>query len=137
MPINSYKMGPGLFTLGAADLDISCQLSQFTVTPSENIESSDAVPMLCGDDLPSEDEVTLSYVVGGTILQDLAAGGVVDYTWVHASDEVEFTFTPNTVLGATVTGVVRVIPLIIGGEVKSRPTSDFTWVVIGTPVFAP
>jgi hypothetical protein len=34
-----------------------------------------------------------------------------------------------------VTGTVRLIPLAIGGEVPTRPTSDFEWVIIGTPVF--
>lgn len=133
--INSYKMGPGSLTLGAADLEVGCQLSSASVVPAEEVNSSEAVNVLCGDVLPAEDEVTYAYTLTGSMLQDLAAAGVVDYTWANAGDEVEFTFIPNTVTARKVTGIVRLIPLTIGGDVKTRPSSDFTWVIIGTPVF--
>jgi hypothetical protein len=59
---------------------------------------------------------------------------VVDYTWTNAGEEVPFVAVPNTAEGRQVTGVCRLIPLTIGGEVPTRPTSDFEWAIIGTPV---
>jgi len=135
MPISSYKMGPGSFTIGAAPLDVSCQVTSLVVTPTENVTTEDAVHVLCGDVLPASDTVDYSFTVGGTVLQDLAAAGVVDYTWTNMGDEVPFSFIPNTAADRSVTGTCRIIPLTIGGDVSTRPTSDFTWVVIGTPVF--
>jgi hypothetical protein len=90
--------------------------------------------MLCGDDLPSEENVSLTWKLVGTIQQDLATGGVVDYSWINAGDEVAFVFVPNTTAGRQVTGVARVAPIKVGGEVKTRPASDIEWSVIGTPV---
>lgn len=134
MAVNSYKMGPGVFTLGAAPLDISCQVAKMIVEATENIDSLDAVPMLCGDDLPSEENVSLTWKLTGTIQQDLAAAGVVDYSWTNAGDEVPFDFVPNTVAGRAVSGVVRLAPIAVGGDVKTRPASDIEWSIIGTPV---
>jgi len=136
MPISSYKMGPGVFTIGTAPLDVSCQVTSLAVTPTENVTTEDAVHVLCGDTLPASDTVDYSFTVGGTVLQDLAAAGVVDYTWTHMGEEVPFSFIPNTAADREVSGTCRIVPLTIGGDVSTRPTSDFTWAVIGTPVFA-
>jgi hypothetical protein len=104
------------------------------VEATENIDTLDAVPMLCGDDLPSEENVSLTWKITATIQQDLAAGGVVDYSWINAGDVVPFTFVPNTAAGRQVTGETRVAPIAVGGDVKTRPASDIEWSVIGTPV---
>ena len=135
MPIKSYVMGPGKFTLGAAPLDVSCQVTTLAVNPTENVTTEDAVHVLCGETLASADTVDYTYTVSGTVLQDLAVGGVVDYTWTNKGTNVPFNFVPNTAAARGVTGTCRVIPLTIGGEVTQRPTSDFEFVIIGTPVF--
>jgi hypothetical protein len=134
MPILSYKMGPGTFTLGVAPLDVSCQVTALTINPTENVDTEDAVHVLCGDVLPATDTVDYTYTVAGSLLQDLATGGVVDYTWTNAGDEVPFVFVPNTAEGRQVTGTCRLIPLTIGGDVPTRPSSDFEWAIIGTPL---
>jgi hypothetical protein len=103
--------------------------------PSENVESSDAVPVLSGEELPAEETASVSFVLNATLLQDLAAAGVVDYSWTNSGDEVAFVFIPNTVLDRQVAGTARVVPITIGGEAKTRPTSDISWACIGTPVF--
>ena len=135
MPINSYKMKNGTFTIGTAPLDVSCQVTSLTVKPAENVTTEDAVHVLCGDTLESSDTVDYSFTVEGTVLQDLAAAGVVDYTWTHMGEEVAFVFVPDLVTDRSVTGVCRIVPLTIGGDVPTRPTSDFVWKCIGTPVF--
>ena len=135
MPIKAYKLNNGTLTLGTTPLDVSCQLTSVSVNPTENVETEEAINVLCGEQLPASDTVSYSYTLSGTGLQDLEAGGFVDYTWTNAGDEVPFVFIPDEALARSVTGVVRIIPLSIGGEVPTRPTSDFEWVVIGIPVF--
>lgn len=138
MPINSYKLGPGTFELGVGPLAVAAQVTSMRVVPAEEVKTFDAVPVLSGDELPAEEDASVRFTLEGTFLQDIAVAGVVDYTWSHSGEEVPFSYTPNTVAAGNVDGVVRVVPLVIGGdEVKARPASDFTWRIIGTPDFTP
>lgn len=133
MAIQSYVMGPGTFKLGAAPLDVSAQVAALSVTASEKVKTTDPEPMLSGDDLTTPDVVTLEWKLTAKLVQDLAAAGLVDYTWTNASDEVDFDFVPNTAGDRMVSGVVRLVPLAVGGDPKTRPKSDVTWVIVGTP----
>lgn len=139
MPIGSYKMGPGTLTIGAGGtlLDASCQVTNCRVEPAENVTSTDAIPVLCGEELPAEESADYSFRLKGTLVQDLAAAGVCDFTWQHKGEELAFEFVPNTVAARAVTGTVRVAPITIGGDVSktARPTSDIDWAVIGEPDF--
>jgi hypothetical protein len=134
MPIKSFTLNNGTLTVGVAPLDVSCQLTNVQINPTENVTTEDAVHVLCGDVLPSSDTVDYAFTLSGTALQDLSLGGFVDYSWTNMGQEVPFTFTPDNDQDATWTGVMRVIPLQVGGDVPTRPTSDFEWVCIGTPV---
>ena len=139
MPIGSYKMGPGTLTLGTGGdlLDVSLQVTNCRVEPAENVSRTDAIPVLGGDELPAEESADYTYRLRGTFLQDLAAGAVCDWTWVHAGEEQPFEFVPNTTAARAVTGTVRIVPLTIGGDVSKtvRPRSDFDMAVIGEPAF--
>lgn len=138
MPVKSYKLGPGTLTLGPGPLAVGAQVTKMRVVPSEEVKSFDEIPVLSGEAIPAEESASVRFTLEGTFLQDLKLAGVVDFTWVNTGAEVAFVFTPNTVAVGKVTGVVRIVPLVIGGdEVKARPQSDFTWRIIGTPVFAP
>lgn len=135
MPIASYKMGPGTLTFGVGGAQVaSAQVTKCQVTPSEAVKSSEAVPVLSGEELPAEETAELSYKLDATVIQDIAAAGLVDYTWTNAGDEVPFAFVPNTVEDRQVSGTVRIVPLAIGGDVSARNTADLSWSIIGTPV---
>jgi hypothetical protein len=136
MPIKSYKLN-GSLTLGTTPLDVSCQVTACSVNPTENVTSEDAIHVLCGDVLPATDTVDYTFTLSGNMLQDLATGGVVDYTWDNMGQEVPFIFVPDDTGVDKVEGTCRVIPLVIGGDVPSRPGSDFEWAIIGTPTFTP
>jgi len=136
VPIKSYKL-KGSLTLGTTPLDVSCQVTSVSVNPTENVDTEDAIHVLCGEVLPASDTVDYSYTLSGTVLQDLSTGGGVGYTWDNAGQEVPFEFVPDDTAADMVTGTCRLIPLTIGGDVPSRPTSDFEWAIIGTPVFTP
>ena len=103
------------------------------VAASENVETEDDLHVLSGETLEGEDVATLEWTLSGTFLQDLATSGIIDYTWTNAGDEVAFTYVPHTVSDKQITGTVRIVPISVGGEAKTRATSDFEWAIIGTP----
>lgn len=133
--IRSYKLGPGSLGLGAVPFDASAQLKNCRIEWSEEVDREDAVAMLNGEELPASENATYSAKLAGTVLQDLEAAGMVAWTWDHAGEEVAFEFAPRDDVARKVTGVVRVAPLNLGGDVKSRPDSDLSWSCIGTPEF--
>jgi hypothetical protein len=137
MPIQSYKMGPGTLKLGAAGvLDVSCQVTSLVIAADENVDETDPVPVLCGEELAGDTTVTYTWGMTGTLLQDLTAAGVVDWSWINKGLSMAFLFVPNTAAARKVTGNIRVTPIAIGGDAKTRPTSDIDWTILGTPVFA-
>lgn len=139
MPTDSYKLGPGTLTLGTGLTEIECniQLTNARVVPTENVTEGDDLNLLDGSTLDGEDNVTYDYTLEGTVVQDLVDTGVTAYTWEHKGEEVAFEFVPVTARDAAVAGTVRVVPLQIGGDVKTRNTADFTMACIGEPTFTP
>ena len=137
MPVKSYKLGPGKLTLGVGTpLEVNAQLTSAKVVPTENVETTDAVPVLSGESIAAEDKVTYSFTLQGTFFQDISATGVVAWSWTNRGTSQAFSFIPNTVEGREVEGFLRPVPLQIGGdEIGGRPTADFTWQIIGTPDF--
>jgi len=135
MPISSRKLGPGQLELGAAPLEVNAQLTGCKVTPSETVNSTDAVKVLSGEQLDGDESATYSYVLEGSFLQDdPGAASVVDWSWTNAGTEQPFRFVPSDAGGREVSGTLTPVPLTIGGdEVDARMSSDFTWRIKGTP----
>lgn len=133
MAIQSYVMGPGVLELGSGPLAVQAQVAKCIVRCSEKVKTTDPEPMLSGEDLTTPDVVTLEWKVEVTIVQDLATGGVVSYTWDNAGDEVPLRFVPSNTADREVNATIRLVPLDVGGDPKTRPKSDQTWVIVGTP----
>jgi hypothetical protein len=132
MTVKSNTLGPGTFSIGSVGtpLDLTAQVTNLRVEFSEDVE--DSVPTLSGETL--EGEASYPATLTGTLVQDLTEEGMFDYTWSNKGTIVPFTFTPSTAAGRTVTGSCRVAPLNLGGDVKVKNTTDFTWSIIGDPV---
>lgn len=131
MAVKTYKLGPGELTIGETGslLNLSCQLTKAQITWDKDAE--DPQHVLCGDVVPGD--VTYTAKLTGTVIQDLSADGMMDYTWTNKGEAVPFTFTPSTTAGRTVTGTVVIDPLDLGGDVKTKPSSDFEWDIVGEP----
>jgi len=132
MPTKAQKLGPGLLAFGSAGtaLDLTAQVTNCRVTPSVNRE--DPTPTLDGGALAGE--TTYTWVLNATLIQDLTDAGMFDYSWGNRGDEVPFEFTPSTTAGRTVTGVVIVDPLELGGDVgKKNNTTALEWTLVGDP----
>lgn len=131
MPIKSYKVGPGTLTLGAvgSPVDLTAQVTSCTV--KWNKDQADNVPVLSGEELSGD--ITYTASLAATVLQDLSDDGLVDYTWTNKGDQVPFTFVPSSATGKAISGVLVVDPIDVGGDVKTRPTSDLEWACVGEP----
>lgn len=129
MPRTSLKLGPGVFTLGEGPLAVEQQLLALRITWTENVATDGEDRNFIDGTSDKADEVTTySAAVTGTAQQDdLAADGFIAYTWEHKGEEVPFSFTPNDTTTRKVTGECKVVPLDIGGDAKSKNTSDFTF----------
>lgn len=131
MPVKSYTVGPGTLKLGetGTEQDFSAQVTACRVTWANEI--GDATPVLSGEELAGDVEWSASLVV--TFVQDIAAAGIAEYTWTNRGDQVPFTFTPSTAAARSVTGVVTITPIDVGGDAKAKPTSEVTWACVGDP----
>lgn len=134
-PQNPYKLGPGSLTIGEApDLaTFSAMLTKASLEPK--VDAEDPTPVLTGADLAGDRNYT--YRLKGTFLQDLEADGLVQYTYAHKGEEQPFEFVPNTAKGVKITGRVVIDPVVVGGDVKKKNTTDLDLEVVGDPVFAP
>jgi hypothetical protein len=128
----SYKLGPGSLIIGATGtpLEISCQITACSI--EFDVNSDDGVPTLCGGTLPGDETETANLT--GTIIQDLSDDGVIEYSWDHSGEVMPFVFIPNTDVAKQITGDLKMRRLNVGGDVKTSPTSDFEWPVVGLPI---
>ncbi|MFS0503223.1 hypothetical protein ACL1CX_11070 [Corynebacterium striatum] len=130
---NSYIVGPGTLTFSSPELELSAQVTKCEVKPS--VKADDPIHVLSGSTIGGNRDYTATLDV--TVLQDLVKAGIIDFSWNNAGKEVTFTYTPNTKDGAKIAGKCIVDPITVGGEVKKRATSDFSWECLGLPTFTP
>jgi hypothetical protein len=136
MTVQSYKMGPGSLTLDAGAEDVTAQVTNMRTEWSENVKSTDDIPTLDGGALEGEDTVSYDAKLVGNVVQDIAAAGLVDFTWANKGEEVTFVFIPNTVEARKVTGTCRIVPITVGGDVGQRNTADISWACTVDPALA-
>ncbi len=131
MPVKSYKLGPGLLTLGepGSEVEFSTQVRSLTIKGVEKVERTEAVPVLSGDELAAEESTTYDWSMTGNLIQDIDADGSVDWSWEHKGETVPFVFVPNTAKGRQASGTVIPAPLDFGGDVDKTkaPETPLTW----------
>ena len=135
MAIKRYTMGPGTLTLGDYAGNVSAQVTNARVEWAESTSSTESIPVLSGEETGEESTTTYAATLAGNVVQDIDAGGLVEWTWSNKGEEVAFTFVPNTTKARRVTGTVRVGPVTLGGDVRDKtPRSDISWPCVGDPV---
>lgn len=125
---DSMKMGPGTlkFDTGLATA-ASLQVKACAIEATESVETDEDVDVLTGDTLYGDETITFDWVLSGTILQAIGASSFIAWSWANAGATKDFEFIPNTAGARKITGTVKVVPIKIGGDAKTRPTSDFSW----------
>lgn len=137
--IESYKLGPGSLTFDdGTPFDLSLQVTAIKINPSETVQTAEAVKVLGGGELAAEDSASYRYTISGSVLQDISATGIVQWTWDNEGTFVDFTFVPSTEEGRQATGRCRIIPLQFGGDdIDGRPQADFEYVCEAKPTLGP
>lgn len=128
MAIQSYKMGPGTLKFGAGlAQNATAQITNGLASCTENVASDEDVDVLSGEQLAGEERLTYSWLLAFNLVQDLAAAGLIAWSWANKGTEQAFEFVPNTVGARKITGTIIVAPISAGGDVKTRPRSDVSW----------
>lgn len=134
MPIKTLTVGPGLLTIGSdTELTVfSEQVRACKIVP--NVTKGDPVPVLSGGELPGDR--TETFTLDATFLQDFGTeNSTTEWLYEHRGEVHDFVYVPNTATGRRITGQLEVEAIEIGGEVKSKPTSDVSFPLVGEPVF--
>lgn len=130
MTVKYITVGPGTLTIGeTADLtDFSSQATSVKLTPS--VDNGDPINVLSGESVPGDRSE--SFTLDGTFLQDVQAAGAGSTDWLfeHRGQTHPFVFVPATAAGRQITGDLVVEAIDIGGDAKTKATSDFSFIVI-------
>lgn len=128
-------LGPGILYFGESGsaMDMSAQCTSVKIEFTG--ESDNPETVLSGAQIAGTRNYTAN--LSATIFQDLAADGVIDWSWKNRGTEVAVTFVPEKSQKALVEGTVVVDPITLGGDVPNKNKSDFTWQFVTTPTFDP
>lgn len=132
MAVTAHRLGPGSLKLGetGTPTDFSAQATNTRLSPS--VDEEDNIPVLSGEEVAGDD--TTSWVLAGTLLQSYDIAGLIYWCFENRGKTVPFEFVPSTADAEYGwRGNVKVVPLEVGGDVKTRNTSDFEMKVIGEP----
>jgi hypothetical protein len=133
MPFKDSRLGPGTLLIGTAPgTDYGVQVSACTLTPA--VDSTDGTPTLAVPEPPPLTSTT--YTLDGTAVNDFTApAGFQRYCFDNDGLETDFTYTPNTVDAAVLTGMLTVRAFPMGGNVGEQITTDFSFPITGKPVW--
>ncbi|MGO3662423.1 hypothetical protein [Microbacterium gubbeenense] len=124
-------LGPGTLTLGAVgDMrQFAAHTTATSLVPSYS--DGDVLNLLDGSTETEVDEET--WALEGTFRQELETDAIEDWCLTHAGEEMTFTFTPVDSVSKSYTGTVKIRAVNIGGDVKTKNTSDFSFPLNGRP----
>lgn len=124
-------LGPGTLTLGASgDLrQFAAHTTATSLVPSYS--DGDVLNLLDGSTETEVDEET--WALKGTFRQQLETDAIEDWCLTNAGEEMTFTFTPVDSVSKSYTGTVKIRAVNIGGDVKTKNTSDFSFPLNGRP----
>lgn len=130
MTVKYITVGPGTLTIGSDDdlTDFSAQATSCKLTPA--VDNGDPINVLSGEQVPGDRAE--SFTLDGTFLQDLQATGTgtTDWLFEHRGETQDFVFVPQSAAGRQVSGQLVVEAIDIGGDAKTKPTSDFSFIVL-------
>lgn len=127
----TYTTGPGQLIIGAvgSEHEFAAQITSCTV--EWEVEDGEIVPVLSGGQVSEEDTYTAK--LSGNLFGDISDTGITSWSWENKGREEPFTFVPNSAAERAVSGVIKVRPLAVGGDVKAKNRVDFEWPCVGEP----
>lgn len=132
MAVKAHRLGPGSLRFGETGMatEFSSQTTNMKLSPS--LEEEDTIPVLSGEELEGDD--TVEWVVAGSLLQSFDKAGLIHWCYENRLKVVPFEFIPNNEESDYGwRGRAKVVPLEVGGDVKTKNTTDFEFRCIGEP----
>lgn len=125
MAIKSNRLGPGTLVFGApaSPSEWGAQVTACTLTP--RADEGDTITVLSGEELVDDGEET--WTLEGTLLQSYDEESLLIWAHENSGTELEFEFTPVTGSALRCSGRALIRSVAVGGEVKTRNTSDFSF----------
>lgn len=123
--MNPHRLGPGKLTFGAtgSETEFGALVTNARAVPTAN--DGETINFLSGDEfIDSGDE---TWAIEGTLHQDYGPDSLALWAFENSGETVPFTFVPNNANALRVTGNVLVRSIQVGGDVKTRNTSDFSF----------
>jgi hypothetical protein len=114
-------------------------------TPGEDFAGQFHAVKISNDVSKDDDVISLAgtRAVGGytdawkmelTAIQDWTLPtGLVEYSWAHHGEVLDFIFAPTGTTGPSYAGQLTIYALPVGGEVEKTLTDDVTWPLVGKP----
>lgn len=131
MTINADRLGPGRLTFGEAGTttEFGSQVTKAALEPES--EDGEVITVLSGEELVDGD--TDSYKLTGEFYQDYTTGMSSLIVWCksNANTELAYEFIPSTTGKLGVRGRCRIKPVKVGGDVKKRNTTEFSFTGVG------
>jgi len=131
----TFPLGPGVLKIGTTgtEIDVSCLVNNAVISASK--DQGDSQTKLCGT--VKVPKPVYTYELGGNMDTDIAdAAGFFALSQTAAGTEQSFIFTPSTDAGTEAAGMLIIDPLDFGGEDTGETmTSDFTFTIVGAPVY--
>lgn len=135
MPVKAPTVGPGRFTIGAAAAltNFSSQVRGAKLVP--NVTKGDPIDVLSGEQAPGDRTEENTLVV--TLQSDFGhAESLTEWLWDHRGQQHPFEYVPNNTLERKITGSLVVEAVEIGGDVKTKPSAEVTFDLVGPPTFS-
>lgn len=129
--VASHTLGPGTLTFGETGTEQEFGGSVTTCTLTPEFDQEDNVPVLSGDTIAGE--LTETWTLGGEFLQSYDSESLLLWCKTNSGKELPFKFRPRADQPLQASGVVTVRATPIGGDVKTRTTSEFEFVCVGIP----
>ena len=124
------KLGPGVLTIGdsATAGDFAGRAIKVELTP--DIDEGDALNYLDGS---SEQDETETWTLSGEFVQSFTTGDLAVWCHKHKGEQLAFDFVPNKAGAVQAKGTLTVRPVKIGGDVKTKATTEFEFPLVGEP----
>ena len=132
MPLQIMEMGAGTLTVGESGTltDLAIQTKSVKLTP--DVDAGKPIHVLSGDTAPGDR--TEEWKLEGTFQQDFGfKDSVIEFCFTNRGKTLPFEFVPNNTGNRKVTGKLTIEPVEIGGDVKTKPESDFEFTLSGEP----
>lgn len=124
-------VGPGTLTLGESGSlrSFASACTKAALTPSA--DSGDAMDFLDGSQ--SAGEVTETWTLDVTLAQTFETDSNLNWLLENSGQTMPYAYRPRSDAESTYTGTLQVVAAAIGGDVKTKNTSDVSFPLNGAP----